>query len=152
MAESTPTITFAPANLGKIEEFDEGTENFTMYIERLEEYFTANDILEDRKKRAVLNTVIGKTTYALLCNLISPKRTSEFQYTELKQILHDHFTPKVIIIAERFTFYNRNQQENESITQYQAELRRLSSKCDFKTFLFEALRDRFVCGLRDSAK
>lgn len=32
-----------------------------------------------------------------------------------------------------------------------AELRRLSATCEFGTFLNEALRDRFVCGLNDES-
>ena len=35
----------------------------------------------------------------------------------------------------------------ESIATYVVELRRLASKCEFKAYLEEALRDRLVCGL-----
>ena len=38
----------------------------------------------------------------------------------------------------------------ESVTTYLAELRRLATNCKFEGFLSSALRDRFVCGLRDS--
>ena len=34
------------------------------------------------------------------------------------------------------------------MSNYLAELRRLASTCEFKTFLEEALVDKFVCGLR----
>ena len=52
-----------------------------------------------------------------------------------------------MIIAERFHFHRRNQGSGESIATYVAELRRLASKCEFKAYLEEALRDRLVCGL-----
>ena len=41
--------------------------------------------------------------------------------------------------------------EQESITAYMAELRRLASTCDFGAFLEEALRDRLVCGLANES-
>lgn len=63
------------------------------------------------------------------------------------KILNDHFSPKPIIIAERFRFHKRNQEEGESVAQHVAILKKLSEHCDFGTHLHDALRDRFVCGL-----
>ena len=40
---------------------------------------------------------------------------------------------------------------DESIAEYVAELHKLTLNCDFKDHLDEALRDRFVCGLRSEA-
>ena len=62
--------------------------------------------------------------------------------------LKKHFEPKKVIIAERFSFHRRNQAPDESIAVYVAELRKLTINCDFGDYLEEALRDRFVCGLR----
>ncbi len=39
----------------------------------------------------------------------------------------------------------------ESVSDYVAELRRLATHCEFGEHLEEALRDRFVCGLKDEA-
>ena len=52
------------------------------------------------------------------------------------------------MIAQRFHFHCRDQAVGESIAEYVAELRRLSTHCEFGAFLNEALRDRLVCGLR----
>ena len=68
---------------------------------------------------------------------------------DLKKILRNHLQPTPIVIAERHKSYNRNQKEHESITDYIAELRREALHCNFKEFLDDALRDRFVCGLWD---
>ena len=65
--------------------------------------------------------------------------------------LKAHFQPKPLLIAERFRFYQRSQAVGESVTDYLAELRRLAITCDFDTFLDQALRDRFVCGLTAEA-
>ena len=37
------------------------------------------------------------------------------------------------------------------MSEYVAELRKLSEHCKFEAFLDDALRDRFVCGLRSEA-
>ncbi len=63
-------------------------------------------------------------------------------------VLKDHFSPKPIVIAERFRFHNRCQHETETVAQYVAILKRLSEYCEFGTHLQDALRDRFVCGLK----
>ena len=64
-----------------------------------------------------------------------------------------HFWPKPLLIAERFHFYQRNhyqrnQAAGESLYDFLADLRGLAITCEFKDFLDQALRDRFVCGLR----
>ena len=65
------------------------------------------------------------------------------------KILSDYFSPKPIIIVERFKFYTRNQKEGESIVSYIVTLKNLSSMCEFGAFLPEALRFRLVCGMKD---
>ena len=52
------------------------------------------------------------------------------------------------MIAERFQFHKRNQKEGESVAEHVAELKWLSTHCQFKDYLDDALRDRLVCGLR----
>lgn len=66
-------------------------------------------------------------------------------------VLKKHFEPKPLTISERFTFNRRQQDARESVADYVAELRRLTVHCAFGTFLDDALRDRFVCGLKSEA-
>ena len=57
-----------------------------------------------------------------------------------------------MVIAERFRFYRREQAVGETIAEYEAELRRLATHCQFEAHpLSQALRDRLVCGLRNEA-
>ena len=62
---------------GKIGEFSSQQEMWDAYLERLELYFAANDITDDTKRRAILLTVCGPTTYSLICNLAAPKKPEE---------------------------------------------------------------------------
>ena len=59
-----------------------------------------------------------------------------------------HLRPKPLLIAERFRFYQCNQAAGESAHVFLADLRCLAITCEFEDFLDQALRDRFVCGLR----
>ncbi|XP_077863123.1 uncharacterized protein LOC144345900 [Saccoglossus kowalevskii] len=67
-------------------------------------------------------------------------------YEELTEVLVKHLNPTPLIIAERFRFYTRNQQEGESLSQYIAVLKKLTLHCNFGLIL-DVLRDRFVCGM-----
>ena len=82
---------------------------------------------------------------------MTPDVPSSKTYDELKATLSAHFKPKTLVIAERLRFYKRNQHENESISDYIVELKKLASTCDFGDFLSIALRDRLVCGLRSES-
>ena len=57
------------ASIGQIREFDASVEDWPTYVERLELYYLANDI-KDEKKKACLLTQMGAKTYRLLQNLV----------------------------------------------------------------------------------
>ena len=120
-----------------------------MYLEHVELFFAANGI-KDEKKVAVFLSVIGPKNYALLRDLLAPDKPQQKSLAVLFETLRKHFEPKPVIIAERFRFHRRDQASGESIVEYLAELRRLATHCQFGEYLEEALRDRFVCGLRSS--
>ena len=56
------------ALIGKIEEYNKN-DSWIEYTERLEQYFAANEITDNNKKRAVLLSVCGAKTYKLIRNL-----------------------------------------------------------------------------------
>lgn len=136
--------------VGKVDEFDSSSEDWEAYIERVELYCDANDV-DEEKKSSVLLSVMGAKTYNLLRNLVSPHKPSSKTFDDIVAILKNHLNPKPLVIAERFRFHKRNQSKQESISEYMAELRKLSQYCDFKDGLSDALRDRLVCGMHCSS-
>ena len=138
------------ATFGRLEEFNPRKETISSYLERIELYFLANEIAE-KKQVAVFLSVIGGQMYSLLRNLLAPAKPHEQNLQKLLEALRKYYEPKRVVIAEQFTFHQRNQEVDESIADYVAELRKLTLNCDFKDHLDEALRDRFVCGLRSEA-
>ena len=140
----------AGSSIGHIAPFVSEEQKIGTYLERIQLFFVANAV-EDDKKVAVLLTVIGSNTYSLLADLAAPDAPSTKTFAELSELLTNHFQPKKMVVAERFRFQRRFQLENESVMEFTAGLRTLSRDCNFGDFLNDALRDQFVCGLRSEA-
>ena len=140
----------AAVAVGQISEFQSELESITVYLERVGQYFIANEIPTGRRV-AVLLSVIGSRTYSLLRSLLHPEVPGEKTYDQLETALREHFEPKRLVVVERFQFNRRNQGNGESVLEYVAEIKRLAGTCTFGEFLTEALRDRFVCGLTNES-
>lgn len=135
----------ATSLIGKIDTFDDASEK--SYVERLEQYFLANEV-DAGKQVPVLLSVIGGPTYSLLRDLTAPDKPADKSYQEIVDVLKNHLSPKPINIAERFRFHKRDQKSDESVKDYTAQLRKLSEHCAFGAALDNTLRDRLVSGLR----
>ena len=137
------------ATLGSIESFNPSLEDWNAYSERFEQYVIANESKDEKKIVATFLTTIGSKTYNVLRDLLAPEKPSAVKFEDLVKTLRDHYEPKPIVIVERFHFHKREQHEGEGVAAYSAALKKCSEHCAFGTFLEEALRDRFVCGLRN---
>ena len=126
--------------IGTIHAFNESEEEFESYCSRVDLYFVANDV-KDEKKVACFLTLVGPKVYGLARNLLS------CSYDEIKDALKAHYKPKVIVIYERYKFHSRSQKSGESVADYIAGLKALAHTCDFGTTLTDMLGDRFVMGL-----
>ena len=135
---------------GHIAAFHPESETIKTYLERVQLYFAANKVPEDLQV-PVLLSAIGAPTYSLLSDLLAPAAPGSKSLREISDTLRRHFEPKRVVIAQRFHFHKRDQAAGESIADYDASLRKLASQCSFGDSLEEALRDRFVCGLRHEA-
>ncbi|XP_064459015.1 uncharacterized protein LOC135369352 [Ornithodoros turicata] len=126
-----------------------GDEDFTSYIERFGHYWKVTRIEDNSLKTSALITAIGKRAYKTLKDLLLPSKPEQKTYDQLVQVLKDHYAPESQVIAERFKFNRRYQQEGESVSTFAVELIHLAAKCDFGTFFDDALRDRFVADLKN---
>lgn len=97
-------------NIGKLGEFQEGKESFVNYAERMEQFFVANEV-KDEKKVAVLLSVIGHATYGILKNLLQPQLPKNTSFENIVGALKNYYMPKPLVISERFKFNKRNQKE-----------------------------------------
>ncbi len=136
--------------LGKLEQFDRELEEWPQYIERLEHFFEANEIVGEgnaTKRRATLLAVIGPAPYKLLRSLLSPARPNDKTFAELTEVLGQYYCPPPSEIMSRFRFNSRARSAGESVAAYVAELRRLAEFCNFQATLNKMIRDRLVCGV-----
>ncbi|XP_040077025.1 uncharacterized protein LOC120849006 [Ixodes scapularis] len=149
-AESTESVVDAEAmttSFGQVEHFDESTSDWLSYEERVLSFLRANKVPAELQIDAFVSLIELKT-YALLKSLTAPETPSSKSFEELRQLLRNRLSPKPSVIGERAKFHRRSQTEDESISEFVAEIRRLAQTCVFGNFLDESLRDRFVCGLR----
>ncbi|XP_031422660.1 uncharacterized protein K02A2.6-like [Clupea harengus] len=136
--------------IGSIGAFDELIEPWTAYTERFG-YFVAANSIDEEKTVPTFLSVMGAKTFNLLRSLIQPDKPGDKTYDVIVQTLARHFSPQPLIIAERFRFHKRNQEEGESVNMFVATMKRLAEHCEFKESLSEVIRDRLVCGLRSEA-
>ena len=72
------------------------------YTERLGFYFSANDIEDPGKKRSILLTLCGPSTYQLLKSLLQPASPADKMYDKLVQTLNNHFSPVLLPLSKVF--------------------------------------------------
>ena len=86
--------------LGSLGEFDPKAEGISSYLERVQLYFEANSVEDDRKV-PVLLTVVGAKTYETLRSLLAPTRPREKSFIDLIEVLKRHFDPQPLVINPR---------------------------------------------------
>ena len=74
------------ATYGTIREFEAENEKISSYLERIELYFTANEITNE-KKVAILLSVIGAKAYGLIRDLLAPTNPKEKSFDQLAEVL-----------------------------------------------------------------
>ena len=87
----------AAAQIGQIEPFEIGSDDWELYAKRLEQL--ANGIDEEKRKVAVLVTVIGQKAYALLRNLLATTKPHKKKYAELVEQMKNHLKWKPLTIV-----------------------------------------------------
>lgn len=158
-----PKKTKVMALAGNIDPFVPGS-NFESYEERMEQYFKANDIPEE-KQTSMFITLVGEALYDTLKSLTAPVKPSTLQYEKILELLRKHFTPENSKRAERYKFNQTVQEPGENINDFIVRLKSLSQTCKFGDFLDdetgesigkfklkildEALTDRFIVGLQN---
>lgn len=154
--------TIASGLFGRVGEFNVARETFSAYVERMEMFFTANNIVTitgegsaatnlvvANRKRAIFLTEVGPEVYTTLSNLLAPTKPEDVSFTNIVEVLEKHYNPKPLEIAQSFHFGTRNKKSEESVSDYVLALKRLAVHCNYGEFLNRALRDRFVCGLNN---
>ena len=97
---------------GRVGEFIAERETFNAYVEIMEMFFTANNIVETtgegstqanrvvaERKRAIFLTEVGAEVYSTLSNLLAPTKPKDTPFVDIVRVLENHYNPK-------FPFWN----------------------------------------------
>ena len=100
-------ISLMAALLGRIDPFDPDREDWPQYVERLNQFFEANDLTgvdKATKRCATFLTVIRAAPYKLLRSLLSLAKPTDKPFEELVAKLTDYYSPKPSEVMQRFRF------------------------------------------------
>ncbi|GFR99856.1 hypothetical protein ElyMa_006383900 [Elysia marginata] len=86
--------------IGSVSPFDEKEDTWQAYCERLEHFFTANEIATEPKRKAILLSSVGPKTYKLLSNLVAPRKAGDVSYKEIVDVLQKHHNPRPSVIVQ----------------------------------------------------
>lgn len=125
-------------------------DDFTMYKEIMDNYFIANKITDENRKRAIFLSSVGLPAYKKLRDLCLPDMPNSKSYNDLCKLLQEHIQPKPSESIQRFKFNMATRNPGEPISAYTTRLRALAEHCNFGDGLEVALRDRLVCGILDT--
>lgn len=144
-----------------LQSFDEDNETFDSYLQRIENYLDLRGWSNEDEEgdricvKILLNCLSPKLYHTLTC-LTAPDNPKLKKFDELIKLLRSHLCPIPSEIAEQHKFSNRVQHEGESIANFQADLKKLSTNCNFKCGNCNTstnsthLRSQFVRGIRDN--
>ena len=133
-------------------EFNE-QEDWESYVARLKLFWRVKKVAEEDKADQFLLFV----AFEKLKTLCSPEEPENKPLQELIALLGKYYKPKPSIMAEHFKFYNRKLMANESVAEYEAELKRLVKICVYSLYrrsintMLQSLRNQFVFGLNNEA-
>lgn len=135
---------------GRIRDFNEASDDWTLYREMLDHHFIANGIIDEQLKKSILLSAIDIKTYKLLTTLTFPHKPGAVPFGQLCDLLAKHLRPITQVFRERAKFYACRKEQKESVTEYYTRLQRLASKCDFDESSLETkFLDKFVTGFGD---
>lgn len=143
----------AKITVGSLSSFNHEIQEWSVYKDRLEQWFLANDIVVDTdkagsKRRAILLSNLAESTYKLVRDLALPSQVGTLEYDIVVKLLDGHFKTKKCTFAERYKFHSATQHPGEGLAEWSARVRGLATHCGFvATHINEQLRDRFVLGM-----
>ncbi|XP_039755212.1 uncharacterized protein K02A2.6-like [Pararge aegeria] len=99
---------------------------------------------------SLLINLIGSDGFDVYQTFTFEKETDRDDVAVLLKKFDSYFGVKPNITLARYNFFTRNQVEGESINQYVTALKLLTKTCVFSLLEEELIRDRIVCGIRNT--
>ncbi|KAL4153904.1 hypothetical protein QTP88_001737 [Uroleucon formosanum] len=119
-------------------------------IDRLRAQLSVLKVKNDQHQKHLI-AFIGSEAYSQLKNACLPSYPSEKTFEEPVTYLDAIYSPRRLVVSDRFKFNECCQSPGESVQEFITTLKKLASHCEFDTFLDDALRDRLIVGPVDEA-
>lgn len=125
-------------------------EPFKNYLDRLTAQLSVLKLKDDQCQKYLI-AYIGSEAYSQLKDACLPSHPTDKSFDDLVKYLDEIYSPRRLVVSERFKFNQCCQSPGESVQEFITTLKKLASHCEFDTFLDDALRDRLIVGLVDEA-
>ncbi|KAM7313523.1 uncharacterized protein ISCGN_003385 [Ixodes scapularis] len=96
-------------------QFDEAVDKWPAYQIRLEAFFEGNGVIDVKKKRALLVAVLSANTVDVISGRCALSKVNELPYSEVVDLLQQHFSPRLNETAQSYKLFSRNQLPGEPV-------------------------------------
>ena len=110
----------------------------------------AMDGREEKTKVKLFLYTIGNQRREIYDTLPFSRGPTERSLKDVIDAFETHCNPKKNETVERYKFFTRVQEEGEPLEKFIVDLKILASTCNFTTLRESLVRDRIICGIRDS--
>lgn len=124
--------------------FNPITDEWEVYMERLEQWMTAQKITKDEVKKSWLLSIIGIIAYKAVRDICKPAKVDTKTYAQICEILGSQYNEPVVVFHARKLFYQATQAPDENGQQLLLRLRALAGKCNFGTHYEHCLLDKLI--------
>lgn len=122
-------------------------DDINCFLERLEQYFEANNVAKERQVPTLLIS-LNEKCYKTLKNLCQPSLPKEKTFIELQQLLTLRYQPRVSYFRKRIIFDKLHQGDGETISKWYARVRESAAECNYGVDIEKRVTDKFVTGLK----
>ncbi|XP_055307420.1 uncharacterized protein LOC129571627 [Sitodiplosis mosellana] len=127
-----------------ISEFNVNDDKWKIWKQRLGIHFAEINCTDEN---AILLKSVGTPALELLTNLCDPIEPMKKEFTELLDILDEHYTPPTIVYHERKIFHDAIRDDSESVSAWYARIKKLALQCKYGTDLDVMVKDKFITQL-----
>ncbi|KAH7941855.1 hypothetical protein HPB49_017951 [Dermacentor silvarum] len=91
---------------GSMEAFEGESDAWPAYVERVQEFFEADDVVPAKKRSIFLSCCVPRTN-SLLRSLVKPETPQDQTLDEILAVLGRHYAPTPSVVVQRFRFNSR---------------------------------------------
>jgi len=119
-----------------------------IFLERLQSYFLVQKVKPEAQVHVLL-LGLSERQYSLVRDHATPQLPADMKYSEVVEILKQHFKSTYNRMTERAKFREVKRMADESVSDFVARLKSASRYCDFGTSLNVNLVEQFRIGIKD---